>query len=55
MVAEDGQTLVTFEAMGWSFTLGKMLPLLLVWIYWCVHAFPPVGAALPSRSKSRFR
>lgn len=31
-VAEDVQTLVTFEAIGWSFTLGKMLPLLLAWI-----------------------
>lgn len=53
--AEDVGKLGTFEAMGWSFTLGKTLPLLLARIYWCVHTFPPVGAAIPSKSKSRFK
>lgn len=51
-VAEDVQTLVTFEAMGWSFALGEMLPLLLARIYWCVHTFYWCVHTFPPRGSS---
>lgn len=51
-VSEDVQALVTFEAVGWSFTPGKMLPLLLAWIYWCVHTFPSREQLFPREAQA---